>query len=300
MDFLHLIISATPLILAYYLTSLGHSIVEKSGVLNLAIDGVFALGVSIAFSQAIYTGNNLLLSLSSSMLVAIVIGLFMTYIVTKFPVSHGAVGLSLMFLCYGLAGVIGVPARILQSTTGESIGYAFSPEGVEWLYSFIAIVVLGIISHFMIEKTKLGAMIRACGEDPLSAEALGVNVMMTRLIAALIGFGLMGLGAGVFELYYSRIWREGHGVGQGWIAFSISLSSGRHPILGILTSIIFGLLYEHRFSIVALGLPREFAEALPFITAILAMVIYMSTPLKRKLAPPKSLGKPFFKEERTI
>lgn len=300
MNEVYFIISATPLILAYYLASLGHSIVEKSGVLNLAIDGIFVLGISIAFTQAIYSGNNLLLALISPALASIIIGLFMTYMVSKFPISHGATGLSLMFLCYGLAGVIGVPARITQSLTGESIGYTFSPESFEWIIPFMIIILLGFIMHFFIEKTKLGAMIRACGEDPLSAEALGVDVIKTRLIAAIIGFGLIGLGAGVFEIYYSRIWKEGHGLGQGWIAFSISLSSGRHPILGILTSTIFGLLYEHRFSIVALGLPRELAEALPFITAISAMVIYMSTPLKKKLVPPKSLGKPFFKEERTV
>jgi len=292
------IIASSALILAYYLTALGHSIVEKSGVLNLAIDGVFVLGVSIAFTQAIYTGNNIALSLLSSVVASLLIGLFLTYVVTKFPVSHGAVGLSIMFLSYGLAGIIGVPARTIQGRTGAEVGLSFSI--LEATISFTIIAALGIAMHMFIEKTKLGAMIRACGEDPLLAEALGVNVVKTRLIAALIGFTLIGLGAGVFELFYSKIWREGHAMGQGWIAFSIALSSGRHPILIIPTSIIFGLLFELRFSILALGIPRELAESLPFIVAIAAMIVYMSTPLKHKLAPPKSLGKPFFKEERTV
>jgi len=292
------IIVSSALILAYYLTALGHSIVEKSGVLNLAIDGVFVLGVSIAFTQAIYTGNNIALALLSSVVASLLIGLFLAYVVTKFPVSHGAVGLSIMFLSYGLAGVIGVPARTVQGLTGAEVGLSFSI--LEAAIAFTIIAVLSIAAHVFMEKTKLGAMIRACGEDPYLAEALGVNVVKTRLIAALIGFTLMGLGAGVFELFYSKIWREGHGIGQGWIAFSIALSSGRHPILIIPTSIIFGLLFELRFSLLALGIPRELAESLPFIVAIVAMIVYMSTPLKRKLAPPKSLGRPFFKEERTV
>jgi len=234
------------------------------------------------------------------MIVSIVIGVFMSYIVTKFPVSHGAIGLSLMFLCYGLAGVIGVPARTVQSLTGAKVGYVIGQGDPTWIYIYVLIVLLGFITHYVIEKTKFGAMVRACGEDPLSAEALGVNVLYTRLLAGLIGFGLIGLGASVFELYYSRIWREGAGMGHGWIAFAISLSSGRHPLLGIITAFLFAILYESRFIILAYGLPRELAESLPFMTAIAAMVIYMVTPLKRKLAPPKSLGKPFFKEERTI
>jgi len=292
------IVASSALILAYYLTALGHSVVEKSGVLNLAIDGVFVLGVSIAFTQAIYTGNNITLSLLSSVVASLLIGLFLAYVVTKFPVSHGAVGLSIMFLSYGLAGVIGVPARTVQGLTGAKIGFSFSI--LEAVLAFTIIAVFSVAMYMFMEKTKLGAMIRACGEDPFLAEALGVNVVKTRLIAALIGFTLMGLGAGVFELFYSKIWREGHGIGQGWIAFSIALSSGRHPALIIPTSIIFGLLFELRFSVLALGIPRELAESLPFIVAIAAMIVYMSTPLKRKLAPPKSLGKPFFKEERTV
>jgi len=295
-----LLISASALILAYYLAALGHAVIEKSGVLNLAIDGVFVLGVAIAYAQAIYTGNNMLVAFLTTILVALSIGLFMTYVVTKFPVSHGAVGLSLMFLSYGLAGLIGVPARTLQGLTGIKVGYPFSPRGFEAISAFIIIALLSIFSNLLMERTKLGAMIRACGEDPLSAEALGVNVVKTRLIAALIGFSLIGLGSGVFELFYSRVWSEGHGLGQGWIAFSIALSSGRHPMLMIPSSIIFGLLFEYRYTLVGFGLPREFAEALPFITAIAAMAIYMATPLKRRLAPPKSLGKPFFKEERTV
>jgi len=286
--------------LAYYLASLGHSIVEKSGVLNLAIDGVFVLSVAVAFAQAIYTWNNPLIPVVISVASSIAVGLILVYTTSKLPVSHGAIGLSLMFLCYGLSGVIGVPARTQQGLTGQEVGYPISPVSSVWVLLYIVVVGLGFLLHYILERTKLGAMIKASGEDPLVAEALGVDVLKTRILAGVLGFALIGLGASAFELLYTRIWREGTGIGHGWIAFAVSLSSGRHPLLGIITAFLFALLYEYRFSILAVGLPREMADALPYITAITAMVIYMATPLKTKLKTPKSLGKPFFKEERTI
>ncbi|MET1160563.1 MAG: ABC transporter permease [Thermoprotei archaeon] len=292
------LITVSPLLLAYYLAALGHSIVEKSGVLNLAIDGAFVLGVSLAFATAIYSENNIVYSMITAAIGSLIIGLILVYTTTKLPVSHGAVGLSLMFLGYGLAGVIGIPARTIQGLTGQDIGYSYSINDA--ILTVVMIVILGLLFYYLDEKTKFGAMIRACGEDPLSAEALGVNVVITRLIAGVIGFTLIGLGAGAFELFYTKLWREGAGIGQGWIAFAIALSSGRHPLLGIFTASVFAVLYQYKFSLLAYGIPREFAEALPFATAIIAMIIYMATPLRRRLAPPKSLGKPFFKEERTI
>jgi len=295
-----LIISASILILSYYLTSLGHSIIEKSGVLNLAIDGLFVLGVAIAYSQAVYTGNDIAYSLLLTAVFTALIGVVITYIVTKLPVSHGAIGLSTMFLAYGIAGVIGYPARMIEGGFGVKIGYQFPVDSPLFILIYVVIMITSLTIYTVLEKTKLGSMIKACGEDPMSAEALGVNVMKTRLIAGLIGYSLIGLGSGVFELFYSRMWREGHGIGHGWICFAISLSSGRHPLLSIITAVLFGLLYEFKFVFVSIGLPRELAEATPFITAILSITVYMATPLRYKLAPPKNLGKPFFKEERTV
>lgn len=300
MDVLSIILNVMPLFIAYQVASIGHSIVEKSGVLNLAIDGVFVLCISISFTQAVYSNNDLYSSILLAVLVAVATGLFIVSLVTKLPVSQGAIGLSTMFICYGLAGIIGVPARSHQGLTGVKIGFNLLQNPLYPIYALIATLLLSFTIHYIIEKTKLGAMIRACGENPLSAEALGVNILKTRLMAGAIGFGLIGLGGGLFELMYSRIWREGHGIGHGWIVFAISLGSGRNPLLSIVTTLLFSTLYEYRFSLLVFGIPREFIESLPYIAAILSMVIYVTTPLGRRLKPPTSLGKIYFREERTI
>lgn len=287
--------------LAYYLAALGHAIVERSGVLNLAIDGIFVLSVAISFAVAIYTNNNVALALLVPMIVAALFGLLMAFLVTKFPISHGATGLSLMFLGYGLASLVGLPARNLQGRTGIDIGYTLDITNPMWIGVYIIAILLGVAFLFIINKTKLGAAIRAAGEDPAAAEALGVNVLMVRLIAGFIGFALIGLGGAMFEISYTQVWSEGQGLGHGWLAFAISLSAGRHPLLILISSGVFAGLVKYMTAIqAAYKLPQDLAKMLPFVAAILAMVIFMATPLKRKLAPPRSLGKIYFREERTV
>ncbi len=289
------------LFLAYYLAALGHAIVEKSGVLNLAIDGVFVLSVGVAYTIAIYYNNNIGLALTIAAIVAAIVGGLMAFLVTKFPISHGATGLSIMFLGYGLAAIIGFPARSYQGTTGVKIGYTIDIKNPMWIWVYIISILLGIAFLLLINKTKLGAAIRAAGEDPAAAEALGVNVLNVRLIASLIGFAMIGLGGAIYEISYTQVWSVGQGIGQGWLAFAISLSAGRHPLLILLSAGIFAGLVNYMTAIQAVyNIPPDIAKMLPFAAAILAMVIFMATPLKRRLAPPKSLGKIYFREERTI
>ncbi|WP_440059326.1 ABC transporter permease subunit [Thermogladius sp. 4427co] len=300
--FIDLAIASAGLFIAYYLMALGHSIVEKSGVLNLAIDGLYALSATLAFFFDVYYSNNLLLSFTVPALVAIVFGLFMAFVLTKFPVSHGAVGLSLMFLMYGLASIIGYGPRIVQAALPNfSPGITLTQN--ERIIGYIIMVALGAFFYWFIEGTKIGVSIKASGEDPAAAESLGTNVLLSRLIAAGIGFAMMGLGGAAYMNFYVRLWDERAVLlsGNGWLAFAIALSGGRHPLVVLLTAFIFSILVHSSLQLVAwYNISRDLAYALPFIVAIIAMTIYMATPLRRILAPPKSLGRIYFREERTV
>lgn len=289
------ILGAGPAFATYYLAALGHGIFEKSGVLNLAIDGVFTLGVAIAFSAAAVWGSPNW-GLITALVVASLFGLLIAFLVTKLPISHGAVGLSVMFVGYGLASLVGVPVR---STIGSAPWYPIN----EWFWAgLITIsVIIGLVAHLLISKTKLGAAIRAAGENPHAASALGVNILKTRLIAGALGYALVGIGAALYVLSYTQSWAEGTGMGDGWIAFAISLSAGRHPIATLFAAAIFAGLLKYRYGLQGtLGLSPHLTNMIPYIAALAAMVIFMITPLHRRLAPPKSLGKIYFKEERTV
>lgn len=304
-----IILIVAPAFIAYTLAALGHGFYEKSGVLNLAIDGVFVLGIAVAYAVGVYTiPVNAALApwagLAAAIAIAILFGLLLTYITTKFPISHGAAGLSIMFLGYGLAPLIGIPARfyydslIKSEETTASYTFATSTE-VEVLMYIIPIVV-AVTLYYILEKTKLGASIKAVGENPHAAAALGVDVMKTRIIATIIGYGLIGAASAMY-LTWLPTWDERHGVNHGWLAFAVSLAAGRHPILILPMSALFAGLMTYRYMLQAtLHLTADTAKMIPFITAIAAMVAFAATPLRRKLAPPRSLGKIYFKEERTI
>ncbi len=292
---LALILGAGPAFATYYLTALGHGLFEKSGVLNLAIDGVFTLGVAVAYAAAVLGYNPNVGSLVA-IIVAALFGLLIAFLSTKLPISHGAIGLSIMFVGYGMASLVGVPIR---SQTPVMVTYPMSASFYAGL--LVISVLIGIAVHLMLTKTKLGAAIRAAGENPHAASALGVNVLKVRLIAGGIGYALIGLGSALYVLAYTQSWAEGVGMGHGWIAFAVSLSAGRHPIATIIAAAIFAGLLNYRYVLQGyFGISPHITNMIPYIAALAAMVIFMVTPLHRKLAPPRALGKIYFKEERTV
>jgi len=296
------VLSVAPAFMAYYLTSLGQGFFEKSGVLNLSIDGVFVLGIAVAYAASIYSCSPWV-GLAAAVLTAVIFGILLTYVTTKFPVSHGAVGLSIMFLGYGLAGLVGVAAR---NTYNEMVVSGIYPQftlpvtPIAKVLMFAIPAGLGILLYLLEVRTKLGAAVRAVGEDPHAATSLGIDVLRVRLIAAALGYSLIGAGSAGF-LTWVATWSEGTGINHGWIAYAVSLAAGRHPLLTVGTAGAFAILATYMYTLqAAYNLSPEIAKMIPFIVAIGAMVTFMSTPLRKKLAPPQSLGKRFFKEERTV
>jgi len=290
-----IILAAGPAFATYYLAALGHGIFEKSGVLNLAIDGVFTLGVAIAFAVTAVSGNPNL-GLIAAIASASAFGLLIAYLTIKLPISHGAIGLSIMFVGYGLASLVGVPVRRVNPSANW-----YPIDNLFWLSLIIGSIAIGILIHNMLSRTKLGAAIRATGENPHAASSLGISVMKIRLISGMLGYALIGAGSALFVLAYTQSWTEGTGMGHGWIAFAISLSAGRDPMVTMLASTVFAALLKYQYNIqAALKISPHITNMIPFVAALAAMVVFMVTPLHRKLAPPKSLGKRYFKEERTV
>ncbi len=296
------VISVIPVFVTYYLVALGHGFFEKSGVLNLAIDGLFVLGATVAFTVAVYTFNPWI-GLIISSTVCSLFGVFIAYLVTKLPISHGAMGLSLMFLGYGLSLVIGMPANnYVYAKALKPSAYTIPVTTSTLTALFMLSISMGLLVYYVLEKTRLGVMVRACGEDPHVAEALGVDVARIRVIAGAIGYALIGLGSAFFTLAWRIGWDPKiYLLGHGWIAFAISLAAGRHPILTMLVASLFAGLMRYQYVIqVALGLSTETTKMLPFIVALASMTVFYVTPLKRKLASPRSLGKPYYREEKTV
>jgi simple sugar transport system permease protein len=292
-----------PAFVTFYLVSLGHSIFEKSGILNLAIDGVFFTGTGAALLGAILPIiynipiSPPVMGVLVATLIAAILGLFMSSVLTFLPISHGAVGLSLQFFSYGVGIMLGYYVRLAYGTI---YGVSFAREDV--LYLSIISLVIGVILHLFIERTKIGAAIRAVGENPHSAAALGVRVMAIRIVVGMLGFALIGFGGALFILSWQRSWDvKLFTLGYGWLAFATALAAGRHPIVLIPVSLLFGGLVNSQTDIQSrLGIPADVAKLIPFLAALALMLIYSTTRLRRIFASPSSLGKPYYKEEKSI
>ena len=294
--FLDMVIGILPAFATFYMVALGHSIFEKAGILNLAIDGVFFAATGAAVVGAVGLGNPVYGSILAAV-VAAILGLFMSFVLTYLPISHGAVGLSLQFLGYGLGIVFGYSVRL---AVGAIYSYAYSRDAV-YEITLVALAI-GVLVHLLVEKTKLGSAIRACGENPHAAAALGVNVIATRLIAGALGFALIGLGSSLFVLLWVRIWDiKTYTLGYGWLAFAVALAAGRHPLFLIPIALLFGGLVDLQTTIQArLKVPADVAKLVPFVGALVLMLAYSITRLRRVFAQPTSLGKPYYKEEKSI
>jgi len=304
-EILNAIIAMSPIFVFLYLASLGNSLVEKSGILNLAIDGAYTLGVALVFTLLVFVNDPTLALLITSLLIGL-LGVLIAFLTTKLPISHGAVGLSIQFVGYGLASFLAYPMSLKVRAERISLNtYLTIPEVV---LTFLTLsVVIGVLTYLLIYRTKLGAAIRAVGENPAGASALGINVLKIRIVATFLGYVLIGSASSLYLLLYTKNWQEGLGMGYGWISFAISLSSGRHPLVGIATSIIFATLIRYAYVLqdvlvgYGISISTFIVIALPFIAAVFIPLVVTAIPqLRRRFSPPKHLGKIFFSEERSV
>ncbi|MEO3993572.1 MAG: ABC transporter permease [Desulfurococcaceae archaeon TW002] len=314
------ILAMIPIFVYLYLASLGNSIIERSGILNLAIDGAYTLGIAVAFVMLVsiteFIGGliinpspTLLIPTLALLITSFLIGLLgvlIAFLTTKLPIPHGAIGLSIQFIGYGLASFLAYPAS--QKVRYKMMRLDTYPTTPEIVLTFLTLsIVIGVLMYLLIFRTKLGAAVRAVGENPAGASALGINVLEIRIVAAFLGYVLIGSASSLSLLLHTKNWQEGLGMGYGWISFAISLSSGRHPIVGIITSAIFAILMRYAYVLqdvlatFGISISPFVVIALPFIAAVfIPVVVTAIPPLRQRFATPKYLGKIFFSEERSI
>lgn len=289
----------------YTLTAIGNTIIERSGVLNLAIDGLFVLSSSLAYTyamhlSALFQSGPLATAVSIALTaatVAILYSLFTT-LNTVLPISQGAIGLSFMFVGYGLGAIVGNIGRVIFSLRRVRIEY-ISTTHVSTALIYLFTVSIVAIVHLLIYRYKLGVLIRAVGEDPRLVSQVGVNVTYVRFLSGLLGGTLVGLSGALFTLWRVSGWSQGQGLNHGWLAYAVSVAGWRYPPLVGTVSLFFSAAYVLLPHLQSLGLPVEVSTASPYITSI-ALMIAVSVVHRRSrlLTDPKSLGRSFFREEQ--
>ncbi|WP_220718301.1 ABC transporter permease [Agarivorans litoreus] len=289
--------TGTPLLLV----ALGELICEKSGVLNLGQEGMMLMGAMAGFAGAYFTGNlalGLLLAVIAGMLMAGIFGLLSLNLNT----NQVATGLALTIFGTGLSAFLG--ASLVGSTINgfkaisipllsniPMLGALLFQHDI-LVYGSFALVA---ITWWVVNKTRAGLTLRAVGENPYSANALGIKVIKVRYIAVLFGGAMAGLAGAYMSLSYTPMWMENMTAGRGWIALSLVVFASWRVGYLMVGAYLFGAASILHLVMQGIGftISPNLLAMMPYVATIVVMVMISANPIRQKLAAPMSLAKPF-------
>jgi ABC-type uncharacterized transport system permease subunit len=302
----------TPLLFA----ALGELLAERSGVLNLGVEGMMLIGAVSGFWGVQTVGGPGWLSLLAAIVVAALAAAATSLIHAVLTISLRASQI-----------VSGLALTIFAGASGLSsyIGHVANLGGKPARHEFDAINVLGlgnapvigpIVLHqnaltyvswalvlltlFYLYRTRPGLHLRAVGESPGTADAMGVNVTAYRYVHVLIGGALAGIGGAFFSLAITPGWLDGMTSGAGWIAIALVIFAFWRPELALAGAYLFGAFSSLAFTLQArqVHLPPEVFASLPYLMTIVVLVLVSTGWARRRLGAPASLGVPYVREER--
>ena len=291
-----IIASSIPLILA----AIGELVAERSGMLNLGVEGMMLVGAVCGFIGAYVTGSTLigaLCGVAAGVLMAALFGL----LTIGFAVNQVAAGLALTIFGQGLSGLIGSRfvglkrdgAPHLDLPVMSHLPYVghilFGEDG--FVYAAVALVA-GVA--WFLRHSRAGLNLRAVGDNPASAHALGLPVGRIRLLAVLFGGACAGLSGAFLTLAYTPFWSPGLSAGRGWIALALVVFASWKPWRLLLGALLFGGATILQLQAQAFGvrLPSQLLSSLPYVVTILALIL-LNLRRNRGSLTPAALGQSF-------
>ena len=286
--------AGTPLVFA----ALGELVTEKSGVLNLGVEGMMVMGAVCGFVVASESGSLWLGVLVALLAGAAMAGLFAVLTLT-FQANQVAAGLALTIFGVGASAYIGLdytsvalsgiqPVHIPLLSELPLIGaLVFSLDPLIYL----SFAMLGAVSWFLY-RSRFGLVLRAVGEAPASAHAIGYPVIRIRYLAVLFGGAMSGLGGAYLALVYTPLWVEAMSAGRGWISLALVVFATWRPLRVMLGAYLFGAVTIIQFHAQAIGvdLPSQLLSMLPYLATIVVLVLISRDIKTVRLNAPASLG----------
>jgi ABC-type uncharacterized transport system permease subunit len=293
---------ATPIIFA----TLGEILAERSGVLNLGIEGIMLMGAMTGFLITFVSGS-LWVGVFAAAVVGMILGLLMAYLSVYLGLSQHVSGLGITLFATGLAMFIyrlrfgsptvpptvepfkqiAVPLLSQIPILGPGLFTQYSLTYVAWLL----VPILSILLY----RTKMGLKIRTVGENPLAADTIGVNVNLTRTLCLVFGGALMGIGGAFLTLAHQNMFLIDVIGGRGWVAIAMVIFGNWDPLKGTIGALIFGFLDGLQLRLQGLGFHISFHIFLmiPYLLTIVALI-----GVSRRAAIPAGLLKPYRREEK--
>lgn len=283
------------------LAALGLLINERSGIVNLGAEGLMLLAAVAGYAAAVHSGHDGLAFLAGAAAAALLSAAF-GYLVIWLGTNQYATGLALSLFGAGAAAFIGMPYT--QQNLSERPHYAV-PGLADWpligpalfqqhplVYASMALA-LGLT--WFLYRSRAGLVLRAVGESPEAAHALGYPVRWIRLAAVVSGGALCGVAGAYLSVVYTPLWVEGMTAGKGWIALALTTFATWRPLRVLLGAYLFGGVTMLQFQLQGLGvqIPSQWLTMLPYVSTIVVLVLISRNANWIRLNMPASLGKPF-------
>lgn len=292
--------AATPLAFA----ALGELITEKSGVLNLGVEGMILMGAVGAFAATVATGNPAL-GLLAAMLLGAAMALLFGWLTLYLLTNQVATGLALTIFGIGLSAFVGQDfvGQTVQPLAAVDLGalstipligpLVFGQDPLVYLS-----IVLAAAVWWFLYRSRPGLVLRAVGESPHAAHAIGYPVRRIRLAAVLFGGAMCGLGGAYLSLVYTPMWVEGMSAGRGWIALALVVFATWRPWRALFGAYLFGGITIVQLHVQGAGVavPSQLMSMLPYLATILVLVLISRDATRIRLNAPASIGKVFHPE----
>jgi ABC-type uncharacterized transport system permease subunit len=291
------LIAATPLIYA----AMGELLAERSGVLNLGVEGMMLIGAVTAFAVA-YAGYPALIAGLAGAGAGAAASLIFAVLALSLATNQYAAGLALTILGSGLSGFIGHRFGSLSVPSIAKIRFGFLSDlpmigPVLFVQDPMVYLALGLTAAiwWFLYRTKAGLVVRIIGEAPQSALAIGYPVIAIRYFTTMFGGAMAGLGGAYLSLAYTPLWVENMTAGRGWISLALVVFAAWRPGRLVLGAWLFGgvsvlQLFAQGFGV---KLPSELLSSLPYLATIVVLVLISRNPQTLRLNAPLSLAQPF-------
>ncbi|MBW7959651.1 MAG: ABC transporter permease [Candidatus Promineofilum sp.] len=288
---------ATPIAFA----AMGAAYSERTGVVNLGLEGMMLVGAMAAVVGSDKTGNPYI-GLAAAFISAALIGVLFAFLVLKLKGDQVVVGIGINIMALGLTTVLlsawygnrgssdlvtGIPAiNLLGSTNNEAVKIIFSQSPLAYL--LIGVVLL---SWFIFYKSPFGFRLRAIGENPAAADAAGIRIVAIQFLCLALAGGLAGIGGAYLSLSQtSQFVRDMIG-GRGFMGLSANIFGGWNPLGGFGASALFGFFMAIQMRLAGTRIPSQIVQMMPYLLTVLALI-----PATRKSRAPASLGVPYHPE----
>jgi simple sugar transport system permease protein len=300
------VVAATPLLLA----ALGELVVERSGVLNLGIEGIMLTGALAAVAMTLATGA-VAVGVLSAVAAGILLGLLFSLLTVTIRADHVVAGLALVLFGDGISRFAGhglVAVEVRQSLRAvpvplladiPALGQILFRQNLLVYFSYVMVVMV----WYFLYRTRPGLALRAAGEKPSAVDVVGWNVFRIRYLSVIFGAAMAGLAGAFLSVAYLNSWAEGMTAGRGWVALALVIFAGWHPVKLLGGAYLFGFAYILIAQSQVLGgvfyqVSTYVMQMFPYLMAIAVLAVMGRRAMRRRVGAPAALAMPYVREER--